>query len=39
LNVLKLPEMKIWWELKDKEEYRKDMETFALMFEEAEEKE
>jgi len=30
---------KIWWEMKDSEEYEKDMETFSKILEEAEEKE
>lgn len=30
---------KIWWEMKDSEQYEKDMETFSKILEEAEEKE
>jgi len=35
----KIPEMRIWWEMKDNDAYSKDMETFAVMFEEQEDKE
>jgi len=34
----KLPQMKIWWDAKDLDQYSKDMETFAVMMEEAEDK-